>query len=308
MLVSVVVPTRDRRHLLGCTLRSVLGQREVDLELIVVDDGSTMPVELGRDRRLKLVRHASQQGVSAARNTGIEVAGGEWVAFCDDDDVWAPDKLSAQLAAAAEASATWVYAGAVAIDDDLRVLSGAPPLSPAEVVAALARYNAVPGSASSVVVTAQALATVGGFDTRLRRTEDWDLWLRLAQLGAPASVARPLVGIRQHVHNVLVDRASLIEEPELLGRRYGIPIDPLSGRRRAAWGLLRAGRRLSAAREYASLAARGDLKSLGRAAVALVHPSVGTDRMFALAGGAQDLEWARAASAWLTPLARTCAE
>ncbi len=103
--VSVIIPTRNRRQLLELTLRSVLWQRDVDFEVIVVDDGCTddTPQMLRdlRDPRIRTVRHERSQGVSAARNHGIAEARGEWVAFLDDDDLWAPDKLTQQLDALA---------------------------------------------------------------------------------------------------------------------------------------------------------------------------------------------------------------
>jgi glycosyltransferase involved in cell wall biosynthesis len=133
-----------------------------------------------------VLRHATSRGVSAARNAGISVASGEWVAFCDDDDVWAPDKLGAELTVADEARARWAYAGDVTVDEELHLIGGGPPPSPEEVVKLLWRENVVPGSASGVVVRADVLADVGGFDTGLRRTEDWEMWLRLALLGAVA--------------------------------------------------------------------------------------------------------------------------
>ena len=126
--VSVVVPTHDRSRLLALTLRSILGQRGVDLEVIVVDDGSTddtaeVVAGLGDDR-VRLLRHDTPQGVAAARNYGIAEAAGGWLAFCDDDDLWAPDKLARQLHAARETGRAWAYAGAVKIDADGRVVAG----------------------------------------------------------------------------------------------------------------------------------------------------------------------------------------
>ena len=102
--VSVVIPTRDRSRLLGLTLHSVLWQRGVVVVVVVVDDGSTddtaQTVAGLADPRVRLVRHDTAQGVSAARNRGITEAHGRWVAFLDDDDLWAPDKLACQLQAA----------------------------------------------------------------------------------------------------------------------------------------------------------------------------------------------------------------
>jgi glycosyltransferase involved in cell wall biosynthesis len=101
MDVSVVVPTRNRSALLELTLRSVLCQRDVDLELIVVDEGSTddTPTMLAAvaDSRLRVIRNDTPRGVSAARNRGAASARADWVAFLDDDDLWAPDKLTRQL-------------------------------------------------------------------------------------------------------------------------------------------------------------------------------------------------------------------
>jgi hypothetical protein len=150
------------------------------------------------------------------------------------------------------------------------------------------------------------LADVGGFDTGLRRTEDWEMWLRLARNGRPACVPRPLVGIRQHISNVVVDPRRIQEESAILVGRHGVRVDAVAARRRAAWGLLRSGRRWAAAREYLSLARQGDSKSLARAAVALLHPAVGTQRIFALAGMPNNADWARQARVWLDPLAQEC--
>jgi glycosyltransferase involved in cell wall biosynthesis len=109
--VSVVIPTHNRSDLLALTLRSALSQRDVAFEVIVVDDGSadeTSEVVAGLgDPRVRLIRHDVSQGVSAARNRGIAEARAEWIAFLDDDDLWAPDKLSFQLTAASESSRCW---------------------------------------------------------------------------------------------------------------------------------------------------------------------------------------------------------
>jgi glycosyltransferase involved in cell wall biosynthesis len=146
--VSVVIPTRDRAGLLAQTLATVLWQRNVSLEVVVVDDGSEEPI-VGRvtelsDPRVVVVRNETSLGVSGARNAGIERATGDWVAFCDDDDLWAPDKLADQIAAATSEGCSWVYAGDVNIDDRLRIIGGGPPPPPETVMADLVRYNAVP--------------------------------------------------------------------------------------------------------------------------------------------------------------------
>ena len=306
---SVVVPTRDRRDLLYLSLLSILWQRDVEVEIVVVDDASTdgtaEMVSGFDDRRLRLVRLRSGGGVSAARNRGIAEARGDWIAFLDDDDVWAPEKLTSQLLAATTDGRTWAYAGDVNIDDDLRVLSAFRPLRPDEVMEVLPRYNPIPSGASNVIVRADALAHAGPFDPDLRRTEDWDMWIRLARMGPPAYVPRPLVGYRFHAANVGADTRAIVEEPDRLAARYGIPVDRAAMQRRAAWISLRAGDRLAAFRHYARAVGMGDVKSAARAAVALVHPAVGSERVFALLRREpQGDSWRIEAQAWLDELAR----
>ena len=153
MDVSVIVPTRNRRTLLTMTLRSVLRQRDVGFEVIVVDEGSTDDtaefLAALDDPRVRVIRHDDALGLSAARNRGAAEARGDWLAFIDDDDLWAPDKLARQLRAAEDAGCDWVYTGAVNIEGR-RIVHGRPPLPPDETVATLPRYNAIPGGASNV--------------------------------------------------------------------------------------------------------------------------------------------------------------
>ncbi len=101
--VSAVVPTKDRWPLLERALRSVLAQDGVVVEAIVVDDGSTdgtrERLEAWGDPRVRYLRHERSEGVSRARNRGTEAARAPYVAFLDDDDVWAPDHLNRLLSA-----------------------------------------------------------------------------------------------------------------------------------------------------------------------------------------------------------------
>ena len=301
--VSVVVPTHNRPALLRRTLASVFGQQAIDFEVIVVDDGSSEDIRsvAAAYERAVVRRIETRRGVSAARNVGIAAARGEWVAFCDDDDVWAPDKLASQLAAAQEIGAGWVYSGDVNVDDSLRVLSGAWPPSPDEVLSDVRRWNPLSSGSSNVMVRADLLRETGGFDTDLKRTEDWDLWLRLVALGRPAWVCRPLVAYRFHSRNVVGDLASLVDEPRRLAAKYNIPVDLAAMHRRAAWTALRAGSRRDALTHYGYAIAEGDLTSIGRAAIACVHPGVGTNALFRLLP--QDRAWIAEAQHWLSTFA-----
>lgn len=307
--VSVIIPTHQRRDVLPRTLASVLWQLSVDLEVIVVDDASDDDtagmVRRFADPRIHLVRLDRRGGMGAARNHGIAEARGEWIAFLDDDDLWAPLKLTRQIEAALQTERGWAYAGDVNVDANLKVIGGQPPPTPEEVVANLVRYNSVPTGSSNVLVRSDVMARAGPFDPTLHRVADWDMWLRLARIGPPACVNRPLVAYRFHPSNIALETASMIREPEMLARKHSIPVDRAAMQRWAAWAWLRAGRRGRAVRHYVSAVSMGDLASLGRAVVALVHPAVGSDRVFGLLRNRpQHAWWREQAQAWLDQLAR----
>ena len=95
----------------------------------------------------------------------------------------------------------------------------------------------------------------------------------------------------------------MVEEAQRLAARYAIPVDISAMHRRAAWAALRGGRRLLAVLYYARAVARGDLRSLGRAAFAIGHPSVGTNRLFEQLG--RDDLWVAEAEYWLRPFAES---
>jgi GT2 family glycosyltransferase len=206
--VTVVIPTKDRWQLLSQTaLPAALGQEDVVIEVIVVDDGSRDETpdrlhELARsDPRLSVLRHERPRGVSAARNTGIRAARGEWVAFLDDDDVWSPLKLRSQLASPRVSEAPFVYAGAVALDEAGHVLYTYYFPDPVEVRAKLLRSAVVPAGASNVLARTRVLLELGGFDESFSHLEDWDLWIRLSSVGEPAAVSDVLVGVLFHPRN-----------------------------------------------------------------------------------------------------------
>ncbi len=187
--VSVIIPTRNRRGFLEQSARDALRQVDVELEVVIVDDGSTdahavRGIEM-LDPRISLVRHDLMCGVATARNTGLARARGTWLAFLDDDDRWAPTKLRAQLDAAAAAHASWAYGAAMTIDQDDRILFVERPGQPGS-LEWVGLVNPVPGGCSNVVARADLVREVGGFDERLGLLADWDLWIRLASVSAPA--------------------------------------------------------------------------------------------------------------------------
>jgi glycosyltransferase involved in cell wall biosynthesis len=307
--VSVVVPTHDREVLLRQTLGSILGQRGVDFEVIVVDDGSSddtaeVITGLGHDQ-VRVVRHPTARGLSAARNTGVAAARGGWVAFCDDDDLWAPDKLARQLQAAAQTGANWVYTGAVTIDDAGRILGSALPLPPDEVMRLLERYNPVPGGGSNVVAHREALGRAGPFDVRLPTSEDWEMWIRLAKLGPPAWVRSPLVAKRIHTRNMSLATHDILAGLRLVEQLHGMRADRGATYRWLAESCLRAGRRGASLRYLVAAALNGQAANVAGDVRVVLRRRF---RRHRLSGRAQPAsyrhpEWIAEARVWLDDLA-----
>jgi glycosyltransferase involved in cell wall biosynthesis len=206
--VSVVIPAYNRADLLPRAVDSALAQTVDDIEVIVVDDGSTddtlAVLERYDDDRLCVLEHGTNRGVSAARNTGIESAAGEYVAFLDSDDYWRPGKLAAQLSALDGRSGGWIAAycdsdrdgttrlGWVrdTLEDRVRALS--TPTGPVEggtdLAAEILLMRLEFGPGSTLLVERSALEAVGGFDESLAIYEDWDLAIRLLSVGKLAHV------------------------------------------------------------------------------------------------------------------------
>lgn len=303
--VSVVIPTHNRTALLELTLRSVLWQQDVSLEAIVVDDGSiagTVQVVPGLDDpRVRVIRNDSAQGVSAARNRGIDASRGSWVAFLDDDDLWAPRKLAEQLGAVSEARLTWAYAGVVKIDQRNEIVGGTPPPPPRELIAGLARWNLVPGGCSGVVAARPALESAGRFDPRLVNLADWDMWVRLARNGPPACAGGPLVAYRYHVLQASLDVDLILREADLLDGRYGSAVDRGALHHYLAHRSLVAGRRLQAVRHWGHAAVRGRPRQVASDVTGILRARA-RRRQPLPQGSDANAAWRSGAASWLRSL------
>ncbi len=279
--VSVVIPTRSRWHLLStAALPSALEQAGVELEVIVVDDGSDdeTAARLGEldDPRVVVIRHETSLGVAVARNAGILAARGRWVSFLDDDDLWAPRKLRAQIDAADAADAVFAYSAGAGLDAERRFLFAVQPPDPATVTEALLRWNVIWCGCSNVLARVDVVRGLGGFDERLVQLADWDLWIRLALTGAAAATTDILVGYVMHDESMLLtDRRDVLPEMDYLvakhddaARAFGIDLDQALFTRWVARGHRRAGRRTQAARIYLRGARRHrDVGAVPRAAL-----------------------------------------
>ena len=305
--VAAIIPTHDRAALLPTTLRSVLWQRDVELEAIVVDDGSSDGTGEVLDRlgdpRVRLVRNETPQGVSAARNRGAARVKARWLAFCDDDDLWAPDKLARQISAAEASGRRWAYGGAVHVSLDLRVTSAQLPPSPDRLVARLPSWNLMPGGSSNVIVRADAFEASGGWDEGLVNLADWDLWARFAGAGPPADVRAPLVGYRIHGGNASGDVGLILREARLIDGRFGAKLDVGELHHYLAWVYLRRGHRRPALRHLAKAAARGQARAVARSVTGLAQRRLA--RVIpAVRPRLQPVheEWLAEAESWIAPL------
>lgn len=197
--VSVILPTRDRAHLLAAAARSVLDQDEVDLELIIIDDASQDNVEAVverlHDSRVRFWRSPARIGPAAARNAALSRARGQWIAFQDDDDLWLPGKLRRQLAIARSVpdSVAAVYCGFWKHEAGRRRYVPGARITRVEgdLLAALLRGNFI--GLPTLLVRHSALLSIGPFDTGLPCYEDWELCLRLARQFRFRCIDAPLV-------------------------------------------------------------------------------------------------------------------
>jgi len=186
--VSVILPTYNRAHLLGRSIQSVLAQTCRDLELIIVDDGSsdnTGEVVRGfADRRIRYLEYPLNRGVSVARNVGIKAAVGSYIAFQDSDDEWLPQKLEKQLELFRQdregdlglvlCERLWLRE-----HDQVRQTPRADRLNYRQL---LSYIGANVAGAPQYLVRRDLVAPELYFDENLRAYEDWDLMVRISRL------------------------------------------------------------------------------------------------------------------------------
>lgn len=225
--VTVVIPTRDRPRELDRALSVCWGQREVALEVVVVDDGSLVPVQIpSGEHSTRVIRLEPSGGVAAARNRGVSEARGEWIAFLDDDDIWSPERLRRLLETADAERAEIVTSGTVKLDDRGRTLSVRSLPDPATIRRRLRSINVL-GSPSAVMVRRQLIDRLGGFDESLSILADWELWIRLTDQASLAVCPEVLTGYVVHREGMHVTRTDeAMAEFAELNRRYGTARQP----------------------------------------------------------------------------------
>jgi glycosyltransferase involved in cell wall biosynthesis len=215
-LISVIIPTFNRAHVLPRAVHSVLAQKNADFELIIVDDGSTEkqddgwriedgdkletgsirhPCLSGRQARsvTRFFRSEKNYGPSAARNLGIKHAQGEWLAFLDSDDEWLPGKLKAQLEFFRENPDYLIcQTEEIWVRNDKRV----NPMKKHKKFGGWIFEKCLPlcvVSPSAVMMHRKLFDEVGLFDESLPACEDYDLWLRIASRHPVGLIEKPYI-------------------------------------------------------------------------------------------------------------------
>jgi len=193
MNISVVIPAYNAASFLPRCLASVFAQTLPPDEIIVVDDGSTdNTAEVATNLGATVIRRKNG-GLSAARNTGIQSASGDWIALLDADDTWEPEKLERQYARI-QPDTVLVYTGIRFFDDNGD--RGVRPATDPSLAAKMLRYcNPIP---CTYLVRRDALLRDGGYREDIRSCEDWEMLVRLERLGKFEAIADPLMNCYLH--------------------------------------------------------------------------------------------------------------
>jgi len=199
-LVSIVITNYNCARFVADAVETALAQTYANVEVIVVDDGSTddsLAVLAPYRGRVRIVAQPNG-GVSAARNTGIRESRGDLVAFFDADDLWHRDKLAKQVPLFINPAVGLVYCGVEYIDEQGRTLGTNLKGLRGRVLRdiALLRETVVLAGGSTAVVRRRLFDEIGGFDPQLSTAADWDMWRRIACIAEIEVAREPLMKYR----------------------------------------------------------------------------------------------------------------
>jgi glycosyltransferase involved in cell wall biosynthesis len=224
--VSVIIPAYNGDRYIKEAIDSVLAQTYPNYEIIVVDDGSTDNTRSIIQSYGNKINYISQenQGVAAARNRGLKLAQGEYIAFLDQDDFFLPDKLATQLLLLeSKSSLSLVNSGWQIVDEEGKVLAAVEPWQKLPILDLAGLIVWKPVFLGAMLFRRSWLEHCGGFDLSWQQTPDVDLVMRLALLGGQADwVKQATVCYRQHQSNA--SRNAIFQAQELdamLGQFFG---------------------------------------------------------------------------------------
>jgi glycosyltransferase involved in cell wall biosynthesis len=225
-MVSVIIPTHNRAEFIADAITSVLEQTYKNFELFIVDDASTditaEVVSKFDDKRIHYIRHDTNKGGSAARNTGIRNSTYDYIAFLDDDDEWLPDKLEKQVQTILSSipEVGCVYTGCFRVDKTTgKVIDHIIPTKRGNIDLDLRLQNCVGGS-SSVLLKRECLDKVGLFDETLPCSQDYDLWIRLAKEFSFECIQEPLFRYYHHQEKISTNVEVLSRGSELMAKKH----------------------------------------------------------------------------------------
>lgn len=247
--VSVIIPTYNREAMVSEAIQSVLDQTYTDYEIIVVDDGSTDGTgKLLQEKFGEKIHYYYQENQGLPpRNKAIRLAAGEYLAFLDSDDLWRPDKLASQVQILNNAGADTglVYTGIEMINSRGQVVEELIDNFQGVVVDKLIDRNFIP--TSSVMMRRGCFKRCGFFDESLKRSEDWDLWLRVALAYRVVAVPDVLVTKRHFDNHLMADVTRLDSIITVLDKFFSHPDCPAQ---------LQAAKKTYYARRYLSFVAK----------------------------------------------------
>ena len=220
--VSIVIPAYNSEKFIRETLDSCLAQTYPNIELIVIDDGSsdnTVEIVQSYGEKVCLIQQ-SNSGPAIARNTGIEAAKADYIQFCDSDDVLHPEKIERCMAIMLDKpEIALVYAKVRQVAADGESATGLPDFPPddyfetGQLFCKILHHGGSPLQTSTLLVRKSALESVGMYraDPYHRCAEDWDLLLRLADSYEMAGVPEILTDYRHHGHTLTTDKLLMAE-------------------------------------------------------------------------------------------------
>jgi len=198
-MISVVIPTHNRADLLERAVKSVLNQTYKEFEIIVVSDGSSDNTDevverlKDNDERIKYISYHPGKGGNVARNTGIEEANYDYIAFLDDDDEWLPEKLQKQIDLMYhDEKIGLVYTGAHIIYVNEKVEYNSISREAGDLSRRIMINNCI-GTTSTVLLRKSVLQKSGKFDVELSALQDFDLWIRVCQHTNVGVVSEPMI-------------------------------------------------------------------------------------------------------------------
>ena len=192
--VSIIIPTKNRPQLLNRAINSIINQTYQNWELLIINDSESEVLINFSDSRIQLAKNSNKPGANGARNTGINLATGRYIAYLDDDDTWEPGKLLKQVKIIELQNAILCYTGKKIIyqknnKSQIKYSYNSTKLFPQ---LGLQFHNYI-GTTSTVMIKSSILKEEVKFDENIQSLQDFDLFLRLAELGSFVGIPEFLV-------------------------------------------------------------------------------------------------------------------